>query len=335
MKLFNACMNQQAIREEMRVQAVGMNNIRLLYPFRARMIRHGHEQAVAYLTNALMNMDRLFSDTPKDQKRRRFAEDFFNTPTLSEHTIKKVKLRAHRLLGELLQPSFNPETSSRYVVGLALHPEHSILAFTLSNETARRIYLTERFFNPGFLTYYPTRPRTFDMVGHNMATVLLHEVSHMVLDTLDFSYLDSNLPFLDLLDTSTLEGRLRHDALERTQKHAFSGTTPTSKLFKEHDDDDLHGYDVEGELFKRVLQLTGARDLDAARRVFFQDENKRVDVILDNADSLTLLLAYLGRPLEYHPLTGLAARQGCHICQKTRLIARPVHAAVADRSLPD
>ncbi|WP_191486476.1 hypothetical protein [Pseudomonas sp. FEN] len=302
MKLFNHCMNQKAIREEMRVQAIGMDSIRRLYPHRARMIRHGHEQALAYLTAALLNLDHLFSGTAMDQKRRLFMEEFFDMSPLSELTIKKVKFRAHMLLGELLKPSLSPETSPRYVVGSALHPEQSTQAFTLSKDTARRIYLTERFFDPGFQIYFPTRPRTFDLLGHNMAAVLLHEASHLVLDTLDFSYLDSSRPFLDLLDTSTLEGRLRHDLLERIQKHAFSSTTPANELFKEPDDDDLHWYELVGKPLQRILQLTGTRDLDEARSVFFSDEHKRVDVILDNADSLTLLLTHLGRPLEYHPL---------------------------------
>lgn len=274
MKLFNHCVNQKAVREEIRVQAVGMDNIRLLYPNRARMIRHGHEQAVAYLNAAMMNLDRLFFDTPKDQKRRLFMEEFFDTSPLNERTIMKVKFRAHMLLGELLKPSLSPETSLRYVVGSALHPEQGTQAFTLPSETTRRIYLTERFFDPGFQAYYPTRLRTFDMLGHNMAAVLLHEVSHLVLDTLDFNYLDSSRPFVDLLDTSTLVGRLHHDAMERVQKHAFSATTPASELFKEPDDDDLHWNDVVGRPYRRVLQLTGARGLAQARRIFSRISKK-------------------------------------------------------------
>ncbi|WP_248796768.1 hypothetical protein [Pseudomonas sp. MWU13-2105] len=309
MTLFNYCANRKAIREEMRVQAVGIDSIRLLYPNRARLIRHGHEQAVGYLTAAMRNMDRLFSDTALDRKRRLFVEKFFDTSVVSESMIRKIKFRAHMLLGELLKPSLNPENSLRYVVGSALYPEQRVQAFTLPNETARRIYLTERFFDPGFQAYLPLRPRTFDMLGHNMAAVLLHEVSHLVLDTLDFSYLDSSRPFVDLLDTSTLVGRLRHDALERVQEHSFSSSTPDNELFKESHDDDRHWHDVAGKHLQRLLLLTGARSLDEARRIFVSDENKRVDVMLDNADSLTLLLAHLGRPPEYHPMPRTEAKR--------------------------
>ncbi|NWB27255.1 hypothetical protein [Pseudomonas gingeri] len=301
MKLFDYCLNRRAIREEMRVEAVGMDSIRRLYPSRARMIRHAHEQAVSYLSDTMRNLDRLFFDGRLDQRRRLFVEKFFDTSQVSEYTIRKIKLRAHIMLGELLKPSLNPETSSRYIVGSAVHPEHSIQAFTLPREATRRIYFTERFFDPGFQVYLPMRPRTFDMLGHNMGTVLLHEVSHLVLDTVDLAYLDSSRPFLDLLDTSTLTGRIRHDALERIQKHGFSSSTPANELFKELDDYDLHWYDLVGKSCQRVLRLTGTQDLDEARRVFLSDENKRIDVILNNADSLALLLAHLGRPPEYHP----------------------------------
>ncbi|MPQ65905.1 MULTISPECIES: hypothetical protein [unclassified Pseudomonas] len=309
MKLFDFCLTRRAIREQLRVQAIGINSIRRLYPDRARLIRRGHEQAAAYLTAAIGNMNRLFSDTRLDKKRRLFVEKFFDTSAVNESMIRKIKFRAHLLLGELLNPSLNPETSLRYVVGSALHPEYNIQAFILSNETARRIYLTERFFEPGFQVYLPLRPRTFDMQGHNMAAVLLHEVSHLVLDTIDFSPLDASRPFLDLLDTSTLLGRLHHDALERLQQHAFSSSTPDNELFKEPDDDDRHWHDVVGKPRQRLLQLTGARSLDEARRIFFSDENKRVDVMLENADSLTLLLTHLGRPPEYHPLLQAGANR--------------------------
>ncbi len=301
MKLFDYCRNRRAIREEMRVQATGIDSIRRLYPNRARMIQRAHDQAVNYLTHAMWNMDRLFSEGHLDQKRRLFVEKFFDTSPVSEYTIRKIKLRAHILLGELLKPSLNPETSSRYIVGSARQPEHGIQAFTLPLETARRIYFTERFFDPGFQVYLPIRPRTFDIQGHNMGTVLLHEVSHLALDTVDLAYLDSSRPFSDLLDTSTLTGRLRHDALERVQQHGLSSSTPANELFRELDDYDLRWHDVTGASLKRVLLLTRTRDLDEARRVFFSDENKRVDVILNNADSLALLLAHLGRPPEYHP----------------------------------
>ncbi|NWA27776.1 hypothetical protein HX870_19800 [Pseudomonas gingeri] len=312
MKLLDYCLPRRAIREQMRVQAIGIDSIRRLYPARARLIRLGHEQAVAYLSAAIWNMDRLFSDAILDKKRRLFVEKFFGISVVNESVIRKIKFRAHMLLGELLKPSLNPETSSRYVVGSALHPEHSIQAFTLPNESARKIYLTERFFDPGFQAYLPMRPRTFDMQAHNMAAVLLHELSHLVLDTIDFCYLDSSRPFLDLLDTSTLVGRLRHDALERVQEHAFSSTTPDSELFKEPDeeDDDRHWHDLEGKSLQRLLLLTSARDLTEARRFFLSDEHKRVDVMLDNADSLTLLLTHLGRPPEYHPLLEIGANRG-------------------------
>ncbi|NWA09667.1 hypothetical protein [Pseudomonas gingeri] len=302
MKLLDSCLNRRTISQEIRVQAIGIPCIRRLFPNRARLIQRGHEQALAYVTEALLNLDKLFSSARLDRRRRLFVEQFFDIPSVSAFTLGKIRVLAHRLLGELLDPSLNPETSSRYVVGTAIHPEHSVQAFTLLNEPIRKIYLTERFFDPGFDAYLPLRPRTFDLLGHSMATVLLHEISHLAFDTLDLVYVDANRPFLDLLETVTTEGKQRYSALEQIQKHALSSSTPAAQLFRELDDYDLRWYDLVGAPLQRVLQLTGTRDLDEARRVFFSDADKRVDVMLSNADSLALLLAHLGRPPEFHPL---------------------------------
>ncbi|WP_017907039.1 hypothetical protein [Pseudomonas asplenii] len=302
MKMFDHCLNQRAIREEMRVQASGIDSIRQLYPNRARMIGHAHRQAVAYLNGALHNIDRLFSGHRLDTKRRHFLENFLDIPYVGSDTIRKIKLRMDVMLGELLAPSLNPLNSPRYVVGSDRRPEHGNQAFTLLKEKERRIYLTERFFDPGLEVYLPIRPRTFDAYGHSMGTVLLHEISHMTLDTLDLAYLDSSRPFLDLIDTSTPQGQSRYAVLEELQRNAFSSTTAGHELFKLLDDYDLRWYDLEGDLKKRVLSLTATRDLDDARRVFLADPARRTDVILNNADSLALLIAHLGRPVEYQPL---------------------------------
>ncbi|AMB87747.1 hypothetical protein AWM79_21640 [Pseudomonas agarici] len=302
MKLFDYCFNPNVFKNEIRVQASGMPSIRRVSPIKARQIRRGHDLARSYTTATLLNLDRLFSDSRLDSRRRLFVEQFFDTSPVSAVTLEKIRVLTRQLLEELLDPSLDPETSPRYVVGSAVHPQHGIQAFIVLNEPVRRIYLTEAFFDPGFNKYLPIRPRTFDMLGHNMASVLLHEISHLVLDTLDLAYLNASHPFLDLLETVTPGGKYRYRGLEQLQKNALSSTTPANELFRRIDDYDLNWHDFVGKPLQRILQMTGTRDLDDARRVFYSDENKRVDVILSNADSLTLLIAHLGRPAEFNPL---------------------------------
>ncbi|KPA93721.1 hypothetical protein [Pseudomonas asplenii] len=302
MKMLDHCIGQWAIREELRVEAVGIHDIRQLYPNRARMLAHAHRQAVAYLNNALYNVDRLFNGQRLDTKRRRFIEKCLGVAQVDNDIIRKLKIRMGVMLDELLKPSLNPQHSSRYIVGSGRQPDHGNQAFTVRRERGGNIYLTERFFEPGLEVYLPIRPRTFDAYGHHMATVLLHEISHMTLQTLDFAYLDPSRPFVDLIDTSTPDGRLRHLVLEELQQNALSATTPGNELFKTLDDYELRWNDVEGDLRQRALSLTGTRDLDSARRVFYSDAGKRTDVILNNADSLALLITHLGRPVEFQPL---------------------------------
>ncbi|QXI25870.1 hypothetical protein [Pseudomonas vanderleydeniana] len=301
MKMLDHCLDRQAIREEMRVQASGMGNIRQLYPNRARMIGHAHRQAVDYLNEGLRNLDRLFTGNRLDDKRRRYLESFLDIPQVTQNTVRKLKFRLGLMLGELLKPSLAPSNSSRYVVGTGRRPDHSNQAFTLQGRHDGNIYLTERFFEPHLDAYLPIRPRTFDAYGHHMATVLLHEISHITLDTLDFAYLNPSHPFIDLIDTSTLEGRRRHEVLDELQNHAFSTTTPANELFKLVDEYDYRWYDVEGDLKRRVLSLSGARDLDDARQIFLSAPDKRTDILLSNADSLSLLITHLGRPVEFQP----------------------------------
>ncbi|UZE31403.1 hypothetical protein [Pseudomonas asplenii] len=301
MKMLDECINRRTVQQEIRVEAVGINNIRRLYPNRARMIQRAHQQAVDYLNAAIRNMDSLFSDTRLDNKRRLFLQDFFDIPSVSTDTVRKIKVRLQIMLDELLRPSLNPLNSSRFVVGSFQHPDQISQAFVLPKDREGKIYLTERFFDPGLEVYLPIRPRTFDAYGHNMGTVLLHEISHIGLDTLDFAYLDASRPFLDLIDTRTAQGQLRYSTLKQLQKEAFSTTTPANELFKTLDEYDHHWYDLEGEHKRRVLLLTDTRDLDAARQVFLSDADKRIDVTLDNADSLALMTSHLGRPVEYQP----------------------------------
>ena len=63
-------------------------------------------------------------------------------------------------------------------------------------------------------------------------------------------------------------------------------------------EDDDHWRDMvrdDGDGFKAILRITGTRKLDAARDVFLADALKRRKVLLNNADSVTLLILLLGR----------------------------------------
>ena len=76
----------------------------------------------------------------------------------------------------------------------------------------------------------------------------------------------------------------------------LSHLTEKEDLFLRLDDD--HWRDMvrdDGDGFKAILRITGTRKLDAARDVFLADALKRRKVLLNNADSVTLLILLLGR----------------------------------------
>lgn len=126
-----------------------------------------------------------------------------------------------------------------------------------------------------------------------------------MIDTHDIVYLDALLPFLDLISQVTHDGRARYDSLDDQQHNGLSLTTPRSRLFM--------GWDSAASTFKslellpefkatakEILKVTGARTMNEARDIFLNpgSADKRVDVILRNADSLTLLICELGRQLD-------------------------------------
>lgn len=54
-------------------------------------------------------------------------------------------------------------------------------------------------------------------------------------------------------------------------------------------------------LKRRVLSITGAKTLNEARQIFMSNVDKRIDVILSNADSVSYLVTHLGRMLDEGP----------------------------------
>ena len=300
---------RQTVSREVKVLAAGMKSIRHLYPDKARQIRQGHALAVTYLRNARQRLNSLAAGTRLDSQRQLYLQEFFGLRTISRGLNKRIGRMLDKLLRELLSPARSPDLSELYVVGTSRTSEHMCAAFVVTCDRNRKIYLNELFFEPGLEVYDPIRPRTFNSVLHNMATILLHEFSHIVFNAVDIAYLDSFRPFYDLLDNTTSKGLERQLELKELQETALSSRTPSEHLFSVEDQVTETWHDIEDEPYKRVLELTRSRNLQDARRKFQDDEARRIDVILANADSVALFISYLGRPTEFYPLFSGAPRQ--------------------------
>ncbi|MNP62091.1 hypothetical protein D3C76_1573370 [compost metagenome] len=92
-------------------------------------------------------------------------------------------------------------------------------------------------------------------------------------------------------------------------------STPKSKLFTQWDDKDNTYKSMEHvfgyrETAREVLKITGVKNMNEARDAFLDPilPDKRIDVILRNADSLTLLICELGRQLDPTPSRQIAAQ---------------------------
>jgi len=250
------------------------------------MIRQAHELAVFYLKSSLINLQRLELSSGFNPKRKNFIKQLFNTSEINTRLTGKIENIILDILKELLAPSLSPNTSTRYVVGSSKLINEFSRAFTVTPDSKRRIFLSEQFFKPLIDEYKPIRPRTFNLNTHNMATTLIHEISHITSETIDIAYLDSFRPFYDLIDTSTQNGRDMQSILQKLQTTQLSHLTPKDHLFQEWDPFDRRWLNLQGFLLKRVLKLTNTTHLEDARDVFLANEEKRINVILANADSV-------------------------------------------------
>ena len=143
----------------------------------------------------------------------------------------------------------------------------------------------------------------FDISAHARGSVLIHELTHLKFRTEDIAYLDSMRPFSDLIDANKPGAQLMKTTLEDLHKTALSMLTPATMLFKTWDDLESKWADFGAEtatyhVKQKVLNTTGAKDLDNARQIFMNDPDKRIDTILANADSVTYLITHLGRLLD-------------------------------------
>lgn len=279
------------------IDASGVEEIQRLYPHKAKMIVEGHDQARRYLENALNNLKTTSLQGQLDPRTRQIVTDFFGVRSAGSKLIQAIVKTFIEIYSALLDPEFSPHTSPRYVVGASKIGIDDATAFTFAKDPLRRLFLTEIFFCPPYVRLKPARLRQggFDRGSHFRGSILIHELSHIACDTHDIAYVDSSVPYLDLLeDTGEYRSRMKriHEKYQRNLSHLSS----RDELFRVEEGgqwQDLRTQDGDGK--KVILELTGKSDLDAARDVFLDDDLIRSKILLSNADSVALLATLLGR----------------------------------------
>lgn len=290
---------QAEIEEHLVVQACGMGQIRHLYPSNAQCITSAHVQARVYLENCLANLNLHDHRGIADARVKKIVGDFFVEKDPDAQLYTTVRHAVSRLYEGLTDPSLSPDDSSRFVFGVnRLYADNKTTAFTIPDDPLKRVFLTEKFFR---LPVYRFKARvmragSFDYSSHYMAAILIHELSHLTLATEDITYVDADAPFLDLLeDAPGYRLRVKNEQIAQQQR-ALSYNTDRSQLFRRLEGDtwrDLKRSDNQAKA--AVLRITGKDTLEQARDVFYDDKEKRRQIMLGNADSVALLVTLLGR----------------------------------------
>jgi hypothetical protein len=285
------------IEDSMVVKATGMAEIRQHFRSDARRIGQAHLQAKRYLENCLDNLHVHQRDEPVDDRVARIIGDFFGVDQPDASLLIDVERSVKSLFDALMDSTLSPYSSPRYVIGDNRRPGDMTSAFVIKSDVKQRIFLTERFFN--VLPYHlnPQASREgFELGAHYRAAALIHELTHVANDTHDIMYLETSAPYPDLLLADTEDNALLKADLETLRRQGLSHLSDRSDLFLTLEDGewrDLSRHDGKGK--SAILRITGKKTLDEARDVFLSDADKRRQILLKNADSVTLLVLLLGR----------------------------------------
>ena len=295
---FRTLRTDVAAEEVIAIEARGIKDIRRLYRNRALLIDESRRQASRYAEDCLFNLAPVGPDGNLAVEARQVLLDFFGVQSPSPELIAAIHTMVTDLYLGICDPSLSPFSSTRYITGTNKPGAEATLAFVLKNDPQKRIYLTERFFETPPFRLKPVQPGQggFNVGAHYRAASFLHELSHLVNDTHDIAYVESGAPFRDLLaEPDSPEDTFNAD-LEFIQTRTLSHKAAPEHLFVRYDKTvwrDLNDWDGEGK--DAVLRVTGQPTLEQARTVFLNDAGKRSQVILNNADSVALLIMTLGR----------------------------------------
>ena len=287
---------------DINIEAVGIRDIGALTYWKAQAITEALNFATYYALNCRRNVAQFAVQRDPDSRVGRFLGEMFGVVTLTPDQVLRVTKIIDEIIDELTDPSLTGPNSMRFVAGTSRQDPASDYAFMIPADRERKLYLLSRFFDPN-LDVYQNRLLenvAFNISTHARASTLIHELSHLKLDTVDIAYLDSMRPFPDLINVARPGAEVLKTTLEDLRSTALSTMTPATMLFKTQDsltelwEDFKPGSAIE----KKIFKATGAKTLQDARIIFMSVPDKRIDTILANADSVTYLITHLGRQLE-------------------------------------
>jgi hypothetical protein len=283
------------IEERFTKLAEGMPAIARYHPIKHAMLVRAYSRARFYLETCMENLNTATPNAPLPPSSETVLRNTFGQAP-SEHTVNLLRDYTKRLLSELLSPSMDVMTSKRIVTGVNVPGCRDVYGFVHTNDPKKRIFFTERAFDLSVQTEAYATPSRAELLAHQQAVTLIHELSHLVLKTVDIAYVDALSPFVDQFSRRTAGGRRAHQEALASRRDGLSLTTSDQYLFKTHDN--LVWRDTrnkDGRALGVIYRLSKKRNLVDARRAFYTDPQVRTDIIMANADSLALLISKLGR----------------------------------------
>lgn len=292
-----------AQRESINIEANGMREIEALSSWKAQCINEALNVATYYAVTCKRNLELFGAAREPFSRLGRFFSELFGVHRVTAEQLSRIEQRVDEVLNELVNPTLTRPDSTRFVCGTSRYISAHTYAFTLPDDAQNRIYLVERFFDPMMDVYQNRLTTPFDLSAHARAATLIHELTHVRCDTEDIAYLDSMRPFHDLINANVLGAAVLRTDLRELRTTALSTLTPAQMLFKSWDAyadrwEDPGARRETRPVRDKILKITGAKTLDDARQVFMTDEDKRIDIILANADSVTYMITQLGRELD-------------------------------------
>jgi hypothetical protein len=295
--------------KSLNIEARGMTQIRRTYPHHGYMIVQALATARGYCANTLHNLNLVRRDVIPGSRMDQFLKAFLGVNTVDSSHVQKILAAVSPVCQALADPSWELHNGERIVVGALKDVHEEMSAFVFGARKTGRIYLTQHFFAMNLGWYTTVVPMSFNVDAHAQAATFIHEISHQLFDTLDIAYLDVARPFPDLISTVTHYARKEHDRQLALQRDGFSLTTPRTRLFMKLDPatnmlKSLELFPEFDEQTREILKITGTRTMDQARDAFLDPvrADKRIDLLLRNADSMTLLICELGRQIDPGPI---------------------------------
>ena len=284
------------------VTATGMGMIERLQPRKARVIREAHEQAVRYTSDCLAHLQSVSEMSEFSAETQRFLARIFSVAVVEKTVLGKLKRAVEKILTTLQSPEYSPISSSRYA--LFSSPDQRSIAMTDKMGLLvkhKAVFFGDRYFARAEDIFEHSvvglDGREFDRVKHSTATILIHEFSHVALNTIDINYLGVSYPFEELLVPETnFHGpvsQLKRQMQDRRYRQ-LTTEIARSDLFKEMATNRRAYFAMDFRLEYVLLKKTRCQTIDQVRSRFFSDPVFRADVILMNADSLALLITWLG-----------------------------------------